>query len=56
MEVAVRLRARVTRELTTTFASHYTNELSLAEALDADTVRQYYAKHTGEKFLICPQK
>jgi len=19
-------------------------------------VRQYYAKHTGEKFLICPQK
>ncbi|MDO9520811.1 MAG: zinc-binding dehydrogenase [Pseudohongiella sp.] len=56
MEVAMRLRARVVRELKTTFASHYTNELSLAEALDADTVRQYYAKHTGEKFLICPQK
>jgi NADPH:quinone reductase len=56
MEVAVRLRARVARELKTTFASHYTNELSLAEALDANTVRQYYAKHTGEKFLICPQK
>lgn len=56
MEVASRLRARVARELKTTFASHYTNEISLAEALDADTVRQYYAKHTGEKFLICPQK
>ncbi|MDO8909755.1 MAG: zinc-binding dehydrogenase [Pseudohongiella sp.] len=56
MEVAMRLRARVVRELKTTFASHYTNELSLAEALDADTVRQYYGKHTGEKFLICPQK
>jgi NADPH:quinone reductase len=56
MEVAVRLRARVAKELKTTFASHYTNELSLADALDADTVRQYYAKHTGEKFLICPQK
>ena len=56
MEVAGRLRARVARELKTTFASHYTNEISLEEALDADTVRQYYAKHTGEKFLICPQK
>lgn len=56
MEVAMRLRARVARELKTTFASHYTDELSLAEALDADTVRRYYAKQTGEKFLICPQK
>lgn len=56
MEVAGRLRARVAKELKTTFASHYTNELSLVEALQADTVRQYYAKHTGEKFLICPQK
>lgn len=56
MEVASRLRTRVARELKTTFASHYTNEISLAQALDADTVRQYYAKHTGEKFLICPQK
>lgn len=56
MDVAMRLRARVARELKTTFTSHYTNELSLAEALDADTVRHYYAKHTGEKFLICPQK
>lgn len=56
MEVAARLRTRVARELKTTFASHYTNEISLAQALDADTVRQYYAKHTGEKFLICPQK
>lgn len=55
-DVAARLRARVARELKTTFASHYTNEISLEEALDADTVRQYYAKHTGEKFLICPQK
>ncbi|MAO39240.1 MAG: NADH oxidase [Pseudohongiella sp.] len=55
-EVAGRLRARVASELKTTFASHYTNEISLVEALNADTVRQYYAKHTGEKFLICPQK
>jgi NADPH2:quinone reductase len=56
VEVAARLRARVAKELKTSFASHYTTELSLTEALQADTVRQYYAKHTGEKYLICPQK
>jgi NADPH:quinone reductase-like Zn-dependent oxidoreductase len=54
-EVAVRLRTRVANELTTTFASHYTEDLSLAEALDAKTVARYNAKATGEKFLICPQ-
>lgn len=56
MEVAARLRTRVAKELKTNFASHYTNEISLTEALQADTVRQYYAKHTGEKYLICPQR
>lgn len=55
-EVADRLRKRVVDELTTTFASHYTDEISLAEALQADIVKRYYAKTTGEKFLICPQK
>jgi NADPH2:quinone reductase len=55
-EVATRLRTRVAKELKTTFASHYTNEISLSEALQADTMQRYYAKHTGEKFLICPQK
>jgi len=56
MEVAGRLRMRVAQELTTSFASNYTNEISLSEALDAEVMKQYYAKHTGEKFLICPQK
>lgn len=55
-EVAGRLRKRVADELTTTFASHYTDELSLSDALDAATVARYYAKKTGEKFLICPTK
>lgn len=53
-EVADRLRKRVVDELTTTFASHYTDEVSLSEALEADIVKRYYAKTTGEKFLICP--
>ena len=55
-EVGERLRARVVAELKTTFASHYTDEISLVEALQADIVARYYAKTTGEKFLICPQK
>lgn len=55
MEVGVRLRTRVANELKTTFASHYTDEISLSDALQADTVRRYNAKTTGEKFLICPQ-
>lgn len=56
MDVAARLRSRVAKELKTNFASNYTNEISLAEALEVETVQRYYAKHTGEKFLICPQK
>ena len=47
---------RVAKELTSTFASYYTDELSLSDALDAETVRQYNAKATGSKFLMCPQK
>ncbi len=56
MEVGTRLRTRVSKELKTTFASHYTDEISLSEALDADIVARYNAKATGTKFLITPQK
>jgi NADPH:quinone reductase-like Zn-dependent oxidoreductase len=55
-DVAMRLRKRVADELTTTFASHYSHEISLAEALQADIVKAYNAKKTGEKYLILPQK
>ena len=54
-EVANRLRTRVANELKTTFASHYTDEISLAGVLDAATVAKYNAKTTGQKFLVCPQ-
>lgn len=54
-EVATRLRARVAKELKTTFASHYTDEVSLSDALQGDTVSRYLEKKTGQKFLICPQ-
>lgn len=54
-EVAARLRTRVAKELKTTFASHYTDEISLSDALKRDTVARYLEKKTGQKFLICPQ-
>lgn len=55
-ERAAELRARVASEIKTTFASKYTQELSLKEAMQPDTVRQYVAKTTGEKYLINPSK
>lgn len=54
LEAALGLRQRVARELTTTFASHYTSTLSMAEALHPDHVRAYARKATGEKYLINP--
>lgn len=53
-EVVGRMRARVAAEIRTTFASHYTAEISLAEALEKDTLLAYSAKKTGEKYLIVP--
>lgn len=55
MEVGFRLRQRVAAELTTTFASHYSDEISLVNALDADIIKRHNARKTGEKFLINPQ-
>lgn len=53
-QVAQRMRARVVDELTTTFASHYTRIIGLAEALEPEVLRAYERKATGEKFLIAP--
>ena len=54
IEGIVRLRSRVVAELTTTFASHYTDEVSLAGALDLDALKTYARQATGQKFLIRP--
>lgn len=53
---ANRLRARVVDELTTTFASHYTDQVSLAGALSLDAIAAYSRQATGEKFLIRPSQ
>jgi NADPH:quinone reductase len=55
-ETAQRLRERVAAELTTTFASHYTAEISLAEALTPATVAAYNKRATGEKYLVAPNR
>ena len=51
-----KLRARVVAELKTTFASHYTQVVSLQEALQLSNIAIYNKRATGEKFLINPNK
>lgn len=51
-----KLRARVVAELKTTFASHYTQVVSLQEALQLSNIAVYNKRATGEKFLINPAK
>ena len=51
-----RLRQRVASELKTTFASHYTQVVSLSEALQLSHLAVYAKRATGEKYLINPNK
>jgi NADPH2:quinone reductase len=51
-----RLRDEVRDEIKTTFASAYTRNVSLAEALSLDAIKTYGRQATGEKFLINPSK
>lgn len=49
-----RLRARVAAGLTTTFASHYTAQVSLAGALRLSALSGYARQATGSKYVIVP--
>ncbi len=55
-EEAQKLRERVAAEVKTTFASHYTKEVSLAETLQLDAIAAFGKLATGEKYLINPNK
>jgi NADPH:quinone reductase len=55
-EGRARLLHRVSSEITTTFASHYTSEISLADVLDLEIARSYAHMHTGQKYLINPAR
>ena len=49
-----KLYARVASELATTFASHYSAQITLQEALAPATIAGYAKRATGEKYLITP--
>ncbi len=55
-EAAQALRQRVANELKTTFASSYSKEISLAEALQPAEIAVYGQRATGTKYLINPNK
>ncbi len=54
-ERAAELRQRVADELTTTFASSYTDVIGLDEVLDIEQMARYARMATGEKVLVAPQ-
>jgi NADPH:quinone reductase len=55
-DAAQKLRERVAAEIKTTFASTYTKEVSLAEALRLEEIAVYSKQATGQKYLINPNK
>jgi len=55
-EAAQKLRERVASEIKTTFASTYTKEISLADALRLDEIAVYGKLATAQKYLINPNK
>ena len=55
-DAAQKLRERVVAELKTTFASTYSTEVSLAEALQLDNIAVYSQHATGAKYLVNPNK
>ena len=55
-EAAQKLRERVAMEIKTTFASQYTQEVSLQDALTVEAISVYSKQATGEKYLITPNR
>ena len=55
-EAGQRLRDKVADEITTTFASEYTQEISLVDILSLDAIAVYGKMATGEKYLVRPDQ
>jgi hypothetical protein len=55
-QAAQKLRERIASEIKTTFASSYSDEVSLAEALQLEAISVYAGQTTGKKYLINPNK
>jgi NADPH2:quinone reductase len=47
-------KQRVAAELKTTFASHYTKQISLPQVLSLEHIAEYARRATGEKYLVTP--
>jgi NADPH2:quinone reductase len=56
MEKFQQMRQRVASEIKTTFASHYTQEISFEEMLQPEILKSYAKQVTGEKYLVNPHK
>jgi NADPH2:quinone reductase len=56
MEKFQQMRERVARDINTTFASHYTQAISLEDMLQPEIIRQYAKQATGEKYLVKPHQ
>jgi NADPH:quinone reductase len=51
-----KLKERIARDLRTTFASKFSAEISLAEALHLDVIAVYRKRETGKKYLVNPNR
>ncbi len=56
MEKFQAMRERVAKEIKTTFASNYTEEVSFEEMLQPEAILNYGKQATGSKFLVNPHK
>ncbi len=55
-EATQKLKERVAREIKTTFASSYSRQVSLVEALSLEAIASYGKRSTGEKYLVVPNE
>lgn len=56
MEKFGKMRMRVAKEIKTTFASSYAEEISFEEMLQPETIKSYAKQATGKKYLVNPHK
>jgi len=56
MEKFQEMRLRVAKEIKTTFASSYAQEISFEEMLQPETIIRYAKQSTGQKYLVNPHK
>ena len=56
MEKFQQMREKVAKEIKTTFASSYAQEISFEEMLEPDIIKSYAKQATGKKYLVNPHK